>query len=236
MDASFLKKRVHENDVITLVKRRKYHNWVFFAASSGAPFITQISVESPALILKRPSNLAAKRQQVAERRIAEESISQYLPPAIVWIQYIKILIVSSCFWSTKYIVAVLQINIFHINFKSISTWVRVGVCQKKESWNWFTKILKQCWTEQNIDVLLQWYFLSLSLFGSCLLGWRGLFMTPFPSPVRAFATLEGGPGTGRRNFYWPRCHQYPMGFFNNFLETWGNYLPKLWWRFWLGLD
>merc|ERR1712038_840170 len=52
-------------------------------ASSGAPFITQISVESPALILKRPSNLAAKRQQVAERRIAEESITQYLPPAIV---------------------------------------------------------------------------------------------------------------------------------------------------------
>ena len=132
MGASFLKKRVHENDVITLVKQRKYHNWVFFAASSGAPFITQISVESPALILKRPSNLAAKRQQVAERRIAEESISQYLPPAIVWIQYINILIVSSCFWSTKYIVAVLQINIFHINFKSISTWVRVGVRQKKK--------------------------------------------------------------------------------------------------------
>ena len=43
---------------------------------SGAPFDLNIEVESPAITLNRPKNVAAKRQQVAERRIAEEKLAR----------------------------------------------------------------------------------------------------------------------------------------------------------------
>ena len=36
-------------------------------------FELNIEVESPVITLKRPKNVAAKRQEVAERRIAEEA-------------------------------------------------------------------------------------------------------------------------------------------------------------------